>query len=185
MLRRIQRFIVLTPFLFNIILNFMKHKVFILVLFICVVGAVNVYAFGVGAQVNFRAGRVFAPGASLVISPTDLTHLAVNWYLDFENVNTVGLTLDVCPVTLYITGSGSNSLNFTLGIGLFANMVFDSDYGIDAGLRVPVGLNVLFGRRVFEIYTHIAPSFGVDFLPSLGLSNPFFPIAIGARIWFR
>ncbi|MCL2479142.1 MAG: hypothetical protein FWF22_06555, partial [Treponema sp.] len=110
---------------------------------------------------------------------------AVNWYLDFDKVNTVGLTLDVQPLTLPLTTFRAGSLNFTLGVGLFTNMVFTSDPGITGGLRIPVGLNLLLGKNVLEIYTHIAPSFGLTLLPDLGLSYPFFPLALGVRFWIR
>jgi hypothetical protein len=48
-----------------------------------------------------------------------------------------------------------------------------------------VGFNLMLGREVFEVFTHVAPSFGVDLLPSMGLGRPFFPIALGARFWIR
>ena len=163
----------------------MKIKTLIAVVILSLVVITMAHSFGLGAQLNFSAGGIFAPGAALVISPSDMTHLAINWYLDFDQVNIIGLTLDVCPLTLPITTFKAGSLNFTLGVGLFANIIFTDDPGFDGGLRIPVGLNVLLARDIFEVYTHIAPSFGVHFLPSLGLSKPFFPIALGARVWFR
>ena len=162
----------------------MKIKALAAALLLCMAAGTKVHAFGLGAQFNFSAGDIFAPGAALVISPSDMTHLAINWYLDFDKVNTVGLTLDVCPLTLPLKTFSAGSFNFTLGVGLFANMIFSSDPGFNGGVRIPVGFNLVLGRA-FEIYTHVAPSFGVHFIPSLGLSNPFFPIALGAQLWFR
>jgi hypothetical protein len=143
------------------------------------------YSLGLGVQLNLSAGSVFAPGVAVAISPADSVHLAINWYLDFENVNTLGLTLDVCPLTFPLSTFKAGSLNFTLGVGLFTNIILINNPGISGGLRVPIGFNLFLGKNVIELYTHIAPSFGLRFLPSLGLSNPFFPIALGARIWFR
>jgi len=163
----------------------MKIKALTAAVILSIAAVTRVHSFGLGAQVNFSAGDIFAPGAALVISPSDITHLAINWYLDFNQVNIIGLTLDICPLNLTIVDFNSGSFNFTLGGGLFTNMVFASNMGINGGLRVPVGFNVLLGRRAFEIYTHVAPSFGVNILPSLGLTNPFFPVALGARFWFR
>ena len=163
----------------------MKIKALVLSVILCAAALPSAHAFGVGAQFNFNAGRVFAPGASLLISPSDMTNLALNWYLDSDSVSTVGLTADVVPLVLKITSIGSGSFNFTLGAGLYANLIFDDDLGFDGGLRVPVGLNMLLGKNVFEIFVHVAPSFGISFMPSMGLSDPFFPVALGARIWFR
>jgi hypothetical protein len=163
----------------------MKIKALTAAVILSITTAAWVHGFGLGAQANFSAGEVFAPGAALVISPSDVTHLAINWFLDFDQVNTIGLTLDVCPLNLAIVAFDSGSFNFTLGIGLFSNVVFTGDIGFNGGLRVPVGFNVLLGRKTFEVYTHVAPSFGLNFIPSLGFSKPFFPIALGARIWFR
>ena len=163
----------------------MKVKAFILALIVSMTAATRAHSFGLGAQLNFSAGGLFAPGASLLISPSDIAHLAINWYLDFDQVNTIGLALDFSPVALPLSTFKSGSLNLTLGVGLFANIEFADDRGFNGGLRIPVGLNILMGRRTFEIFTHVAPSFGVHLLPSMGLSNPFFPIALGARLWFR
>jgi len=163
-----------------------KIKTLAATIILCTAIVTRAHSFGVGAQFNFSTGEIFAPGAALVISPSDMTHLAVNWYLDFDNVNIIGLTLDMCPVMLQIADFNAGSFNFTLGAGLFATMVFADDRGFNGGLRIPVGLNILMARKVFEIYGHVAPSFGVHFLPSLKLSSqPFFPTAIGIRLWFR
>ena len=163
----------------------MKIKTLAVVLVLSMAITARIHAFGLGAQANFSAGSIFAPGASLLISPSDITHLAFNWYFDFDNVNTIGLTLDFSPLTLPIKTFNAGSINFTLGIGLFANVVFASDPGFNGGLRVPVGFNIMLGKKAFEIFTHVAPSFGVHFLPGFGLSDPFFPIAVGARFWIR
>ena len=163
----------------------MKIKALVAAVILFVAVETQVHPFGLGVQVNFSAGDIFAPGAALLISPSNITHLAINWYLDLDKVNIVGLTLDLCPLSLTITSFKAGSLNFTLGLGLFANILFACDPGFNGGLRIPVGFNIMLGQRVFEIFTHVAPSFGVRFLPSLGLSNPFFPIAVGVRLWFR
>ena len=163
----------------------MRIKALAAAFILCLSAVPKAHSFGLGAQLNLSAGKVFAPGAALLISPSDITHLAFNWYLDLDEVNTVGLTLDVCPLTLPIKTFGAGTFNFTLGIGLFANVVFTSDPGFNGGLRIPVGFNLLLGSKAFEIFTHVAPSFGVHFLPSLGFSDPFFPVAVGARLWIR
>jgi len=163
----------------------MKKKVFVLMAFLCVAAISRAYGFGIGAQLNFRAGSIFAPGAALLISPSDKTHLAANWYFGSDKNTIIGLTLDAVPLTFPFIKGDAATFNFNLGAGLFLNAILSDNFGINCGLRIPVGFNLLLGKDVFEIFTHVAPSFGVDFLPSLGFSSPFFPIALGARIWFR
>jgi len=163
----------------------MKLKVLVLSFILCVTALPRLHAFGLGAQANFSAGDIFAPGAALLISPSDMTHLAVNWYINRDKVNIVGLTLDIVPLTLPFTTFGAGSFNFILGAGLFGNLTFDDKARFDGGLRIPVGVNLLLGKNVLEIFATVAPSFGIHFLPSLGLSDPFFPVALGVRLWLR
>ena len=147
-------------------------------------------ARALGAQANFSAGDILAPGAALVISPSSKTHMAVTWYLESDTTNIIGLTYDVCPITLQIKSFKAGSFNFTLGVGIFSNTHFPEDrathdISVTGGLRVPVGFNLLLAENFFEIYVHVAPSFGVLFTPELELEKPFYAYALGARIWFR
>jgi hypothetical protein len=162
----------------------MKIKTLVLTAILGIAAITRVYSFGVGIQGNFSAGGIFAPGAALVISPSDSTHLAVNWYFDFKNKNIIGLTLDAIPLVLPISKFKAGSFNFTFGGGLFANLDFN-DPGLNAGLRLPLGVNLMLGKDTFELYTHVAPSFGLHLLPKIELSKPFFPVALGLRLWFH
>ena len=165
----------------------MKIKAWAAIIILGTALAARVHAFGLGAQFNLSAGKTFAPGAAALISPSDRTHIAFNWYLDPDGYeNTFGLAMDVCPLTLPITSFGAGTFNFTLGVGIFTNTVFSNiDNDLNMGLRVPIGLNIMLGEKTFEIFFHVAPSFGIDLRPSLGFSDPFYPIAIGARFWIR
>ena len=167
----------------------MKVKALMIMVFLCLVMVTKTHAFGLGAQVNLSTGGVLAPGASLLFSPNHKTHLALNWYLARENENIIGLTLDRTLIPTQGSIFNVGILNFTLGLGVFTNVMFErnsrSDTEFRGGLRIPVGLSLSLGGDVLEIFTHVAPSFGVSFLPELGLSRPFFPIALGARVWFR
>jgi len=170
----------------------MKKKILIIVAILCVFTVSQVHAFGLGAQVNMYAGDFFAPGFSLLFSPSKASHIAANWYISGDT-NIIGLTWDVCPLSYKIAGSPmtltSNpkawSLNFTLGLGLFSNLIINDEKIIIAGgLRIPVGVNFFLAQN-FEIFTHIAPSFGVEVNPSLEFSSVGYPIAVGARLWFN
>ena len=159
----------------------MKTKILVVTFFLCTVLTGKAFSFGLGAQFNFKAGEVFAPGAALLVSPTRTTNLAVNWYLDSNKVTTLGITFDI----LAIPRSPRGGLNFTLGGGVYGNTIFDDEIVVNGGVRLPVGLNVLLIRNVFEIFAHVAPSVGVSFIPSLEFTKPFFPVAVGARVWFN
>jgi len=163
----------------------MKKKILIVCIILCMAAVAQIHAFGIGAQFNFSAGEIFAPGFALVLSPSDITHLAANWYIASHDVSIIGLTLDICPLNLPIISSNIISFKFTLGGGIFANFIFADDFGVTSGLRIPVGFSLFLMKNVFEIFTHVAPSFGVYFLPSLHFSRPFYPIALGARFWFH
>ena len=150
--------------------------------------------FGLGAQFNFTTEEMSSfPGAALVISPSQIIHFTVNWHIG-EKANIVGFTFDICPLSARIISLRDVSFNFTLGAGLFFDMEITrekgkhkksaEDYIFGGGLRLPVGLSLMLGRNVFEIFANIAPSFGVNFVPTLEFSAPFFPIALGARFWF-
>jgi len=164
----------------------MKFKALAAIAIFSMVTVTGIHAFGLGAQLNLSAGRIFAPGAAVAVSPSDNFHLAFNWYLERDNTNIIGLTLDGIPLVIPISTFKAGSFNFNLGIGGYANLVFEKKKpNFDGGLRVPIGVNLLLGKDVFEIYTHVAPSFGISLLPRLYFSRPFFPIALGARFWFR
>jgi hypothetical protein len=160
----------------------MKLKTLAAVVILNIAVVTSAHSFGVGLQANFSAGEIFAPGVALLISPSDSLHLALNWYL--AEVSIIGVTLDVPLWAPQIARFGGGSFNFTLGVGLYGNIIFTDDAGINGGVRVPVGFNLMLGRNI-EIFTHVAPSFGVDFIPSLGFARPFFPMALGARLWIR
>jgi len=163
----------------------MKIKVFVLTALISTAVVSGAHGFGLGAQLNFSAGSIFAPGAALLISPSDKTNLAINWYLGSTKDSIVGLTVDAVPLALPLIKGDVATFHLTLGVGLFVNAFLGDKFAVNAGLRIPAGFNVMLAKDVFEIFTHIAPSFGVNFMPSLGLGKPFYPIALGARIWFR
>ncbi|MCL2411530.1 MAG: DUF3996 domain-containing protein [Treponema sp.] len=157
----------------------MKKKLLIILAIFCIAGFANVHAVGIGAQINYSAGGINAPGFSALLSPSRDVHLAANWYLPFnDEAGIIGITADYAPISI---GAG---LRFTLGIGVFTNLVFDNNIGVTGGIRFPVGLSWQV-RRNLEIFAHIAPSFGVEFLPSLDFSKLFYPSAIGARFWLR
>ena len=164
----------------------MKIKAYVLMALLGTAVISGAHGFGIGAQFNYSAGSIFAPGVALLISPSDRTNIAVNWFIN-KDYSIIGLAIDAIPLSLPLIKGDAVTFNFNLGIGLFTNALFSdiTEFSINGGLRVPIGVSLLLGSNVFEVFTHVAPSFGVNFLPSLGFGKPFYPIAVGARIWFR
>jgi len=141
-------------------------------------------------------------GFSLLVSPTRLLHFSGNYY--FSNTSHVfGLTGDYCPeaFNFKLFGSGmtllSNpnawSFRFWFGFGGFANFwIIDqdedksiNDVDISAGVRVPIGFSLNLANSLIEIFANVAPSIGIRFGEATPFADWFFPIAVGARLWFK
>jgi hypothetical protein len=166
----------------------MKIKTLVFAVFFGFITTAGLSAFGIGAQLNGNASEVFVPGAALLISPGDTTHLALNWYFG-ERTNTLGLTADFWFLDPVLSSFGAGSINFFLGGGLYGNLLLVQDGGkssFSGGVRLPLGLHLLLSRNVFEFFVQAAPSIGLRFYPDFGGADNFFcPIALGVRFWFR
>jgi hypothetical protein len=162
----------------------MKVKAFVLMALLGTAAVSGAHGLGLGAQFNYSAGSIFAPGVALLVSPSDKTNIAVNWFIG-KDYTIIGLAFDVIPLSIPLTVGGS--LAFNIGVGIFANTITSdiTEFTINGGLRVPIGLSLYLGNKMIEIFTHVAPSFGVDLVPSFKLGEPFYPIAVGARVWLR
>jgi len=142
------------------------------------------HGFGIGAQYNFIPESNIAQGVSLAFSPSHSFHIAGNWYLT-KTVNTYGFTFDWRPLNLKIVDFGLATLKFNVDVGIYTNFMVKKD-GLDSitgGARLPVGVNLMLLGDFLEVFTYVAPSIGARFNPSFALDEPFFPIAVGARVW--
>lgn len=166
----------------------MNRKIIVLAALLLVIGTTGAFAFGIGLQYNGNAGEVFTQGVALTFKFDDVPLIfAVNWLFP-EGDSTVdaviGLTGDYWVLNKRITNVGSASLNWFLGVGFFVNTVFADEFAMNGGLRIPVGLNMFMADGFFELFAQIAPSFGIQVIPSLATADTFFPIAGGFRMWF-
>lgn len=163
----------------------MKKKVLALVAALLVFSTTSIFAFGIGLQFNGNAGKVFTMGPAVTVK-FDACPLifAANWNFG-EDTTTIGVTGDYWILNDTITKIGSAPLNWFIGVGFFGNFIFADEFAMNCGLRVPVGLNMFIAKGVFEPFIQIAPSFGVQFVPSLGATDLFWPISAGFRIWFK
>lgn len=169
----------------------MKTKTFIVVVVLSLVIITQAYSFGLGVQANFSAAEdVFETGAALLYSPTEVVNFAANWFIDPENkYNSLGFTLDVCPIPL--PSPEPKFFSMTLGFGffwwavLFEDAKGNSDIEYDGGIRIPLGARVLLIQNTLELFAHIAPSWEVTFTPNMHFEKPFCSFALGARVWIR
>jgi len=171
----------------------MKIKTFLAVVIFSTVALTQAHSFGLGAQFNYYpadilGGNFSAPaGFSVLFSPSRSFHISGNWLFS-ESADMVGLTLDVSPVNLKIIDFNVGSLNFTLGIGAYVNVlitgkgILNTEFAFSGGARLPVGFSLFLFNDFLEAFVQVAPSIGVDFNP-FGFDTLFFPIAVGARVW--
>lgn len=163
----------------------MKKKLIIMIAALMLLAATGAFAFGIGLQFNGNANDLsneLGPAVTFKVDSIPLIW-AVSWYIGDDTA--IGLTGDYWIVNNKITNLGKAPLNWFIGVGFFANFLFADEFEFSGGLRVPVGLNMFLADGFFEPFIQIAPSFGLTFVPSLGTTSPFFPIAAGFRMWFK
>lgn len=161
-----------------------KSMAFVIFLFFA--SSISVFAFGIGLQFDGNISSEFDPGLALTFKFESVPLLfSANWMFTSPR-SEIGLTGDVWFVNPEITSFSAGSLNFFIGTGFFTRIIFgnDEDFGFNAGLRIPVGVNLYLLDRFVEIFAQVAPSFGLKLLPSLDFDTPFFPVSAGARLWF-
>lgn len=162
----------------------MKKKLVVMMAALMLLAATGAFAFGVGLQFNGNADDMSNTGPAVTFKVDSIPLIwAVNWYIGDDT--TIGLTGDYWALNRKITNLGKAPLNWFLGVGFFANMLFGDEFVFTGGLRVPVGLNMFLADGFFEPFIMVAPSFGLEFVPSLGTDTPFFPISAGFRMWFK
>jgi hypothetical protein len=148
---------------------------------LCTVAAVESYAFGIGLQFGGNVQSFNTPGISLLLSPSEQVHGALTWYIGGEGMTLVG-SADYWILTKEITTLGPGALNFFVGAGAYAQIALWEDYfGLDVGLRVPVGLD--WKPDKFDVYFQVVPAAGLGLLPSLGFDGFHVNVNLGARFW--
>jgi hypothetical protein len=163
----------------------MKSKIAVIAAVIFVFGSIEAFSIGIGLRGNFGYGNI--SGGGLLISLNDNTHFGGNYYIDSNSFH-LGVTGDLWLLNGELTDVGSGALNYYVGGGLFAQMHIysnedDGEFGLGAGVRVPVGLDLKFD--IADIFLEFAPQIGVKVLPSIGLYGGWFNAAIGFRIWIE
>ncbi len=145
------------------------------------------FAFGIGLQANSDPSQdEIDPGLAVTFKTDSLPLVfSVSWTF-VEDATWIGITGDYWFLNDKITNIGSASLNWFIGVGFFADFIFpEDDFILNGGVRIPVGLNMYTFRGQFEPFLMVAPSFGVQLVPSLDTTDIFFPISIGFRFWFK
>ena len=162
-------------------------KKIILAAMLFAIATTGAFAFGIGLQYNGDASQDEYASGLAVTFKTDSIPLvfAVSWSF-VEDATSIGITGDYWFLNDKITNVGSASLNWFVGVGFFADFYFpDDEFVFMGGVRIPVGLNMYAFKGQFEPFLMIAPSFGLQFVPTLDNTDLFFPISLGFRFWFK
>jgi hypothetical protein len=158
----------------------MKRKILTVAAVLFAAAAIEGHTLGLGVQLNGNyATDAFGYGASLLISPYERAHFAVDWYAG--DVLLLGGSLDFWILAADLAGVGSGSLNFYLGVGLFAWLTMGDDLGLGIGPRVPIGLDLAFSY--VDIFLQVVPQFGVNLLPGFGIGGIRPAVNLGFRFW--
>ena len=145
-----------------------------------VLSASQAFGFGVGAEFTapYTASGV-GQGVAMTFKLDKVPYLFALGASGNANVVHVGVTADYWMAQ----GTLIDFLSWYAGPGLFVDVNTGATGAINAGLRIPVGLNTYLLNKKFELFLELAPAFGIALnpfqFPTLGLQN-----ALGFRFWF-
>jgi hypothetical protein len=160
--------------------GFMK-KLLVLTAVLFTALTIEIHAIGLGLQGGMSIKDGVTPGLSLLISSNEQVHGALTWYFGDGGVS-LGGSLDYWFLPIGLTTLGPGNLIFFVGGGAYAHIsLLDGDFGIGAGLRVPIGLD--WKMDFLDAFVQIVPRVGLDILPSLGFSGIPVDANIGVRFW--
>ncbi|MDR0540419.1 MAG: hypothetical protein LBG74_07980 [Spirochaetaceae bacterium] len=169
----------------------MKKKIAALVPVLFVFTVMNTYAeFGIGIQGNAGYAGNFAGGPSLLLSPSDRLHFAIDWYIPLNNNDILfNLTMDIWVLDLSLVQIGEGSLKLFVGPGFYgrAGYIESGDeyrdgFNLAAGIRIPVGIH--YRIQGLDPFICLAPAWDIKFLPKPHFADFFgFSGAIGIRFW--
>ncbi|MDR1231312.1 MAG: hypothetical protein LBK61_07920 [Spirochaetaceae bacterium] len=137
---------------------------------------IETYALGLGLQ----GGVGGSGGLSFLISPNEQAHGAVTWNFD---AGMLGGSVDYWFWNQQLTALGPGQLSFFLGGGAYAEIVLGDSFGLDAGLRVPVGLDWRSGP--VDVFLQIFPLIGLSLIPSPGFGGVNVGGSLGVRFWIN
>jgi hypothetical protein len=160
----------------------MKRKLWPLSAALFIIAAVEGHAFGLGVQLG---GDWDAEGigyaASLLISPYERLHIALDYFLFTEDI-TAGGTVDYWIIDHTLTSDGHGTTDFFLGLGAFIFTVpLAGDLVLNAGPRIPIGIDYAFPH--LDIYLQATPSYVLGLRPQFGLDGLRINLNVGFRFW--
>jgi hypothetical protein len=159
----------------EVILN---KKILTFAAFLFVVGITQGHSFGIGVQANGSwYNSAIGYGASLLISPYERLHFAVDYYLN-ESYTMVGGSADYW----FFTASLFDPCYFYVGGGIGTWIGLGNTMTVYITPRLPLGLDFVLGY--FDIYLQLVPQFGIGLLPGFSVGSVRFGGNIGIRFWF-
>ncbi|MDR1468041.1 MAG: hypothetical protein LBT00_01970 [Spirochaetaceae bacterium] len=144
---------------------------------------IETYAIGLGLQAGGNTLTGFDDlGLSILISPNEQLHGAVTWYIRSEGV-ALGGSADYWVLPIALTKLGPGDLLFFVGGGVYARIsIWEGEFGLGAGLRLPIGLDWRTGS--IDAFIQAVPHAGLGILPSPGFDRFYVDLNLGARFWF-
>ncbi|MDR2521608.1 MAG: hypothetical protein LBC72_03515 [Spirochaetaceae bacterium] len=168
----------------------MKLKCTIVALVLWISATAGVYAeFGIGIQgnVGFAGG-----GPSLLLSPSDRLHFALDWYIPINETSSdilFNIAIDMWALDVTLLQAGPGELKLFVGPGFFVRTGYlktDDEYrdgfNLAGGLRIPVGIH--YRIQGFDPFLVVAPAWDIKILPKTRFSDWLgFSGALGIRFW--
>ena len=167
----------------------MKKKIVAGALMLCLACG-SIFAFGIGIQggsnvYGYATGYSDSTGLDITFKLNKIPLLFAVGIPHFYDPFALGISGDYWIINPSIVGGRSWSLNWYIGAGIFANFFIPKNsFYFGFGLRVPIGLNLFFLRRILEAYVQIAPGIEIDI--QNGVHPEFIlPINYGLRVWIQ
>lgn len=157
------------------------RKVVVLVCVLTVISMTSVFAFGIGIQGGFNAG--IGNGDAAVTFKLDNVPFVFAGNVQINGGGFgLGLTADYWVLNDTFIAA---PFKWYIGLGGYGTIRIGDPLALSVGLRVPVGINAFFFENFLEPYIQVAPSIGINILPSFNFPSFFVPINLGVRFWIN
>jgi hypothetical protein len=160
-------------------------KIGLLLVFLVTLGASQSFGLGIGIAYTpwFGLGdaATSSNGAALTLKLDSTDFIFGVGFSAGPNATNMGLTADLWLAN----GRLIDFLNFYAGVGGYGQILIADTSYIDAGVRIPLGINAFLLNNTIELFLELAPAIGIGVggetltFPSVNLQG-----AVGFRFWF-
>ena len=159
----------------------MKRKLVPLSAVLFLIAAFEGHAFGLGIQAggNWYQEEMYYD-ATLLISPYERLHFGLDWYLFTEDI-TFGAAVDYWVFPWELSSDGIGSTVFYCGLGGFLWAAMADDMIVDAGPRIPIGVDFVFNH--LDVFLQVVPTYAIAMLPDFASGGFRITFNVGVRFW--